>query len=269
MPTPLRTKRWVPAFKAIPESINTEARTLEAQVSADIVDRDKEIIRPKAFEKRIDSFLSNPQFLWMHNASIPPIGKADELAIGEKNMQAKLRFRPKGTSVLTDDVADAFFGGFLSTFSIGFRTFQIKESRDSRGDMLPTEVVDGELFEISAVTIPANVATFVKAAQCFALIRDSLAECPWREEFPEETRVKVYKAGAEQLAVTPEPLIILKSAITLLDERLEKMAAGGKIPEAELEAIEALTVSALSRVPKVSEEERALVELRDFFKKVG
>jgi HK97 family phage prohead protease len=168
---PLFERRGWAALTTKAESINTEARTIEAVVSTNSIDRDGEIVEPKAFEERIATFKRNPVVLWNHDPFQPPIGKVTDLQIGASKMEAKIAFRPAGESEIADNVFLAFKGGFLTSFSIGFRAFKVEETKDGAGKPLPLKIVDAELFEISAVTIPANTDAIGKHVKMLSVLQ--------------------------------------------------------------------------------------------------
>ena len=153
-----------------PSSLDADKRELTAVVSTDDVDRDGEIVEPSAFEDKIDTFLANPVFLWMHEARNPPIGRALDVRIGKHDIEADLKFRPEGESELADDIFTLFADGTLRMFSIGFRVFEMVFSENEEtGDSKPPRITSGELLEISAVSIPANPNVGAKAQRLKSL----------------------------------------------------------------------------------------------------
>lgn len=166
-------RKGVLAFST--KAINDDKRTIDAIVSTVQVDRDGEIVEPKSFKQRLASFLRNPVMLWSHDPFQPPIGKVTKLVIHDDRIEATFQFRPEGESELADDVWLAYRGGFLTSFSIGFRVFRVEESNDPKtGKALPLRVVDAELFEISAVTIPSNTDAVVRADRVLRRVKSAL-----------------------------------------------------------------------------------------------
>lgn len=168
---PLDEKRWTPGLEVKAKSIDESARTLVATVSTDMVDRDEEIVMPGAFRKRIKSYRKNPVLLWMHNALITPIGKALDITVTEKGIDAVLYFRPDNE--LADDVFRAYQQGVLTSFSVGFRTYKREKGASADGQPSVIKITDAELFEISAVTIPANTEATVKHARINKLLQEA------------------------------------------------------------------------------------------------
>ncbi len=149
--------RYVPCATAAPESVDARNRTLTATITSNAVDRDGEIVEPTAFKQRIGTFQKNPVLLWMHNPFVPPIGKVLDLRFVDNRIDATLRFSPEGRSTLADEVWASYADGALTSFSIGFRVHEV--DRSAR----PHRIVDAELLEVSAVTVPANPEATAKS----------------------------------------------------------------------------------------------------------
>jgi HK97 family phage prohead protease len=149
--------------------------------------------------------------LWNHDPFQPPIGKATKLEILDDKIEATFQFRPKGENALADDVFSAFKGGFLSSFSIGFRVFDVdKTGKDAKtGDPLPPRITDAELFEISAVTIPANTDAVVRHDRMLRTLKSA-----------------IYGGQIEAATVysAPTDLDVLKRAALIARERRDKLS---------------------------------------------
>lgn len=170
-----KVRRWVPMMKAIGGSIDSKTRTLRAVITTNDVDRDGEIIEPKAFKKRIDTFLDNPVLLWMHDPRQAPIGSAKGIEFFDDRIEADLQFRAEGKSAIADEAWGLYEDGTLKSFSIGFRIFEVEESTDEEtGRSLPPRITDGELLEISAVSIPANPNAIAKHFGAATLLQKGL-----------------------------------------------------------------------------------------------
>jgi len=236
----LKEVKDLPAFSVkAPTSVNVDDRTIEAVISSDSVDRDGEIVHPRAFEKRIDTFMKNPVVLWSHDPhSNAPIGRVESLNISENTIDAKMRFRPEGKSALADDIFDAYATGFLKTFSIGFRVFEVYQEKDAEGKSVgPLEITDAELFELSAVPIPANPDAAIKQMRILKTI--GAAE---------------YKTHADMLFVQPSDMDVIARARAIVEKAMQTLDKGDFVNEEILDAIETLRLSALSATAKSPEE---------------
>lgn len=229
-------------------SINRKDRTLEATVSTDSIDRDGEVILPKAFTNRLDTYRKNPVLLWNHNPFEPPIGKALEVTVGETSMDARFQFMSSGKSAIADQVFAAFDEGILTSFSVGFRVFDMQPGEQKSGEQIkPPTITDAELIEISAVTIPANTEALVKRANMVDLLRSA----HYRDK----------AALGEVKMWTPTDLDVLLKAAEIAKARRAKIAAGEWINEQEREAIRALQLSVMGDVR--SEDETAVLAALD------
>jgi len=236
MSTYLYERKALPCFATKAESINLDKRTLEAVVSSDIVDRDGEVIQPKAFKARVASFQKNPVFLWNHDPFTPPIGKVLSLDIGAKAIEATFQFRPAGDDALADNVFRAYAGGFLTSFSIGFRVWATEKAEvKPDGTTKPMTVTDAELFEISAVTIPANTDAVVKAKDALGVVEAAL-----------------FGAGAtaKTLYSAPSDLQVLQRAAELVRRAKAMHAKVQAVQPQEAEALEQLAAVVLAHTFK-------------------
>jgi HK97 family phage prohead protease len=249
----LKEKRFCPAFKVKAGDIDEDARRIRAVFNTPTKDRDGEIVYPRAFEKRIKGFLENPVLLWNHDPlSHTPIGRVEELTISDDKMEGYVVFRPKGDSSKADDVWSAFAKGFLNSSSIGFRVFEVNQSKGEDGQPGPLEIVDAELFEISAVAIPANPDALIQTEKALKVIRSTQGY-----------------AEAKTIYARPTDLDVLKHAKVLAEDVIRKQAAGESIPDEYLQAMELLRVSVIGATAESGfvgkDVEEALVDLEAKF----
>lgn len=253
MPAVLKEKRFViPSSRVKNGSVDVENRTLEATFSDDSVDRDGEVVLPSAFEERLPSFMKNPVVLWMHDAWNTPIGHVAEINIGDKSVDGKVQFRPEGDSTLSDDVFSAYASGTLSSFSIGFRVFDMDPAeRDEETEAIvkPPTITDAELFELSAVTIPANTNAVAKSATFADMLKSGLARyLKATGEVLPDGGGKLFvptsgAGGAPVYAAAPSDLAVLERAKELVDELVVKVARKARVGGEELEALKALRLA--------------------------
>lgn len=228
----LKEKRWDNAFKVKAADINSEERRIRAVFNTPTKDRDGEIVYPKAFEKRIKSFEENPVLLWMHDPiTHTPIGRVENLSITDEKMEGEVVFRPKGDSPKADDVFSCFEKGFLNSFSIGFRVFEVMQGKMANGDPGPLEIVDAELFEISAVAIPANPEALMQTEKAVKLIRQGQGH-----------------TEAKTLYAQPSDLDVLKRAAVVIKHTIKQQSAGDAVPDERLAAIEELRLASIGAV---------------------
>ena len=140
-------------LKGLVTKVKQDDYTLEVAIASDnSEDRMGEVIEQEGWE--LDNFKSNPVLLWSHNHREPPIGKVVDIKIVDN----KLLFRPQ-FAVKENDFAEKIWklykGGFLSAFSVGFK------SKERQGDTFKR----AELLEISAVPVPSNANALVVARE--------------------------------------------------------------------------------------------------------
>lgn len=136
-----------------------DGRRVRALISAETLDRSSEVLL--AAGAQLDNYRRNPVVLWHHDASLPPIGRALEVApepgVG---LWAVNEFAP---TPFAQEVCELYRGGFLNAFSVGFRPLEIDRRPVTAGQRGPT-VLRWELIEQSAVAVPANPQALVAAA---------------------------------------------------------------------------------------------------------
>jgi HK97 family phage prohead protease len=141
----------------------------EAWVSTEGIDRDGEIIRVSGWRK---ASLQNPKLLCFHDHHDLPLGKPywtrpKELD-GIKGLYTKGRMGPQLYGLA---VGELYLQGDMDSFSVGFKWY--KRIFDEEGDGIKKpyyEYIDQELYEYSAVNVPANPEATIAMS---ALITDA------------------------------------------------------------------------------------------------
>lgn len=232
----LSEKRFVPVMKAAPETIDRDKRTLQAVITSNQVDRDGEIVEPGAFKGRIDSFLANPVLLWGHDPHQPPIGKALGVEFFDDRVEAEFKFRKRFDGETLPDIFELYADLTLSSFSIGFRVFKLEIDAAENGERKPPRIVDAELFEVSAVSLPSNTAARAKHLAIVELLDRGAEMFEQRKALP---------APIERLAVPITPLLILDRASGCAADVLDRVARGERVPAQELAALDRLRSAVL------------------------
>jgi phage head maturation protease len=156
-----------------PKSWDPKARTVEFIMSAEIEDRDNDIIVQAGLN--IERFIGeNPVALPMHNHRALPIGKwtnvTKNLTGRPRRTEGKLHLMPEGVSQVADEIAAHFDFGSLKACSIGFLPSKVKrrevdEAKANDPTYYPGWMIEeAELLECSVVNIPANPAALAKHA---------------------------------------------------------------------------------------------------------
>jgi HK97 family phage prohead protease len=115
------------------------------------VDRDEEIVVPTGVEN-LDEYLSlNPIVLVNHNWFGMPVGKAVGGEVYQDRIELSVQF---AETELGREVRYLYDEGFLNSFSIGFG---VKDYEDKAVEgKTVRHYTKWELYEVSAVTVPAN-----------------------------------------------------------------------------------------------------------------
>lgn len=132
-----------------------EERILRFIGSTETRDRDGDVLAVDGWE--LANYLKNPVFLWAHDYSIPPIGKAINVTVRNKQLLFDIEFPEEGVYPLADTVYKLYRGGFLSATSVGFI------GKDGMPIATGTHFTRQELLELSAVPVPSNPTALQQA----------------------------------------------------------------------------------------------------------
>ena len=138
------------------KKIDSKKKTIDAYVSTFEWDRMDERFVRGAWD--LDQFKRNPVVLWSHDMSTPPIGRNIEMIEDEKGLLARTEFDSEGE--LSSQVFSLFERGFLNAFSVGFirKNYVVEQMNENRKGLA---ITDAELYEYSAVSVPANPGAIV------------------------------------------------------------------------------------------------------------
>jgi HK97 family phage prohead protease len=177
------------------KEINTEQRTLTAYASTGDIDRDNEVIRPEAWRDSI-SRMPNVPLLWAHEYRVPPVGKALNFSIDVTGLKFTAQF---ANTEFANEIWGLYRDGFLDSFSVGF---QPKAWEDGQRNSSPDRVyTEAELFEVSAVPVPANPHARVMRDAVPMITWKSIANLPIeKEDVPpvDQKRGRVLSAANER-----------------------------------------------------------------------
>lgn len=115
-----------------------------AVASTGSTDRDDEVLSPTGWD--LENFKKAPRLLWAHDARQLPIGKITKISVNNKGaLIFDAKFADK-ENAFAKQVKDLMKGGFLNTFSVGYKPLEIDGNK----------CLKQELLEISVVNVPAN-----------------------------------------------------------------------------------------------------------------
>lgn len=134
-----------------PNTVLVVASTADVDRYGDIVDQ---------ATWRLENYRANPVILFGHSSYSPPVGKA-VVEVVDGKLVARITFDTSPENELGRLMATQYAGGFMSTVSVGFRSYrQVARNQlpldDPRRGEKGMVLYDNELLEISCVPIPAN-----------------------------------------------------------------------------------------------------------------
>ena len=138
-------------------------RTLEFVGSTADVDRYGDVIEVEGWD--LKNYKKNPVFLWTHDYKQPPVGKAVKVGKTEKGLLFQVKFPTADEYAFADTVYRLYLGGYLRATSVGFRDLEREPLTDKEGRQTGFRYKKQELYELSAVPVPANPNALVMAVQ--------------------------------------------------------------------------------------------------------
>lgn len=151
----MKPKKMQKVYRAEIKAVDAEKFTVEAIVSANTVDRDGEIVTPRAIGQRIDVYKKHPVLLSSHRYDdlMKQIGMAEEITIGTKNVTVRFKYFV-GQGNPEADWAFKLAQNGIAAYSIGFMAHSWEDKSGEEG--IWREYNDVELVEISQVLVPSN-----------------------------------------------------------------------------------------------------------------
>lgn len=188
-------------------------------VSTRDVDRDGDVVMPSGWDVKM--YQENPVGLWSHRNDMPAIFKALETKADSYGLMQVIEF---ADTEHAQEIKKLFVGGFLKTFSAGFRGVkslwrnnpgQAKEFADTmldceqdwpefkpNRDKVQRVIQEQVLFESSLCNIPANPFAMVQAIH-----KKTLAVSEWMHK---ELKVEEYIKKAMDAGVIEPKTIVTK-----------------------------------------------------------
>lgn len=149
-----------------PPSWNPEKRSLRFVMSAEVSDRDGDVIMVDGID--IADFTKNPVSLWLHNQAFP-IGAwegVEKVPGRPKRLEGDHIFMPEGTDETADRIARIAGAGFIRACSVGFLPdwHSAEAIVDDDKRFVGIRFNKTGLVECSVVSIPANQRALAKLA---------------------------------------------------------------------------------------------------------
>jgi HK97 family phage prohead protease len=156
--------RTAVVYKSAPVQRAESDDELVIVASDESPDRLGDVIKVDGWE--LGAYRKNPVVLWQHKAGEPPIGRAERVWTHAKQLLARIRLAPEGTSAVVDTLRKLLAADMVRAASVGFRP--IKEPtpiRDREERLVGFEFDGTELLEISLVNVPAQAAALRKCLE--------------------------------------------------------------------------------------------------------
>ena len=165
-----------------------EQRIISFRGSTGDVDRQNEVVEPKGWQ--LDNYAKNPVFLWGHDYSAQPIGKAVRVKKSKDGLDFDIKFATNEEYPFADTIYRLYKGGFIKSVSVGFIPVEWKDGDPARKEPSRT-ILKQELLELSAVSVPANPHALMNAFKggviTDAELKDFEYEAAKEERYAQET----------------------------------------------------------------------------------
>jgi len=140
-----------------------EDRVLEFVGSTNQVDRYGDVIEVEGWD--LKNYRKNPVFLWAHDYRQPPVGKALQVAKTDQGLLFHVKFATAEEYPFADTIYKLYLGGYLKATSVGFQDLEREPITDKEGKQTGWRFKKHELYELSAVPVPANPNALIMAVQ--------------------------------------------------------------------------------------------------------
>ena len=138
-------------------------RVLEFVGSTAQVDRYGDVIEVEGWD--LKNYQKNPVFLWAHDYRQPPVGKAVQVGKTDQGLLFQVKFATAEEYPFADTVYKLYLGGYLRATSVGFQDLAREPITDKEGKQVGWRFKKQELYELSAVPVPANPNALIMAVQ--------------------------------------------------------------------------------------------------------
>jgi len=138
-------------------------RVLEFVGSTDQVDRYGDVIEVAGWD--LKNYKKNPVFLWAHDYKQPPVGKTLKVAKTDQGLLFQVKFATAEEYPFADTIYKLYLGGYLRATSVGFQDLEREPITDKEGKQVGWRFKKQELYELSAVPVPANPNALIMAVQ--------------------------------------------------------------------------------------------------------
>jgi len=164
------------------KSIDEDKREITGMATTPTPDRMQDIVEPKGGKFKLPL-----PFLWQHDAE-SPVGHVVAAKVSDAGIEIKAKLvkitEPGTLKDRLDEAWQSIKAGLVQGLSIGFRPLEHSRIEGSHG----YRFLSWELFEVSAVTVPANADTTISMIK--SLDEEALAANGSLERLPPEEKAK-------------------------------------------------------------------------------
>lgn len=230
---------------AFAKSVDSERKMVSGYVSTFEWDRMDERFAKGAWD--LKNYLNNPVVLWGHDTGSLPIGRNVDLVEDEKGLVAVTEFNRKDEKAM--QIFQLFEDRYLNAFSVGFipKNFVMEPMPD--GERKGLVWTEAELYEYSAVSVPANPG---------ARVTREVAERVMKTMGPKYIEMVVTKSFGEQFLVVPKD-VAEKEGPGEEGEEIVQSTENGHEPDLEGALKGIITLANAARGSKVPEQTRSLI----------
>ena len=253
---------------------NPEYRILEFIGSTAAVDRYGDIIEPAGWD--LKNYKKNPVFLWGHNYSMPPIGKAVSVKVTDDALVFQIQFATAEEYAFADTIYRLYLGGFLKATSVGFQDLEREPIIDKKNEGRQTgwHFLKQELYELSGVTVPANPDAIMMAVQKGIITQEEAAGFP--KEAPSDPPLSDIDQRLAKLGLEPssdQTISALCDMVEQLQERLAEAPGIGlnlTLSDEQTTLLQAAVEAAIAKAGAVlnAKNKEALTQARDLINQV-
>jgi len=229
---------------------DTDERIITGYASTKDIDRQGDIVEPKAFAETMETYMKNPVLQYGHDYMGLPIGKIVEYEIKRKGLWIKAKI-----SETADDIWALVKEGILKGISIGFRIVDSVDVEQEKEIIRKIRKLD--LFEISLVNVPANATALIESAKGLGIELKSINIAPKIEPV---LKGKENEMPEVELKKLQEDVEKIKEGLTSIDKAHKALAdiqeaVKGNVKESDLKALEEKSTAALlAATEKIHEE---------------
>jgi HK97 family phage prohead protease len=134
--------------------VDRDQRQIRFVVSNATVDRDGDIVEPDGWQ--LDKYLTNPVVFWAHRSRELPVAQSVSIGVEGDALVSVAQFASAAANPMAEHVFQCYAEGCLRAVSAGFRILAAEDILDQGGRFIGMRITQQELWEYSAVGIPAN-----------------------------------------------------------------------------------------------------------------